>query len=110
MIKKFEYTNSDGQPAVLTLSDDAILILNFEAEFEEPLQTALKKSELTLPLKLAFAMKVDDGQKVSFNDWFKSLKFPFPEIERLGNLIGETFGIEEDKEDDKEEGEEEKNV
>lgn len=107
MIKKFEYTNSDGQPSVLTLSDDAILILNFEAEFEEPLQTALKKSELTLPLKLAFSMKVDDGQKVSFNDWFKSLKFPFPEIERLGKLIGETFGIE----DDDEEGEEEaKNV
>lgn len=110
MIKKFEYTNSDGQPAVLTLSDDAILILNFEAEFEEPLQTALKKSELTTPLKLAFAMKVDDGQKISFNDWFKSLKFPFSEIARLGSLIGETFGIEIDEEEGEEEGEETKNV
>lgn len=107
MIKKFEYTNSDGQPVVLTLSDDAILILNFEAEFEEPLQTALNKSELTLPLKLAFAMKVDDGQKVSFSDWFKGLKFPFKEIERLGKLVGEMFG---NKEDEEEKGEETKNV
>ena len=78
------------------------------SEFEEPLQTALNKSELTLPLKLAFSMRVDNsGQKVSFNDWFKGLKFPFPEIERLGKLVGEMFG---NKEDDKEEGEEAKNV
>lgn len=107
MVKKFEYTNAEGQESTLTLSDDAILILNYEAEFEEPLQTALNKSELTLPLKLAFAMKVDDGQKVSFNDWFKGLKFPFPEIERLGKLVGEMFGK---KEDEEEEGEEAKNV
>ncbi len=106
MIKKFQYINTDEQPVILTLSDDAILILNFEAEFEEPLQTALNKSELTLPLKLAFSMKVDDGRKISFNDWFKGLKFPFKEIERLGKLVGEMFGQEEDKE----EGEEAKNV
>ena len=106
MIKKFTYINTDEQPVTLTLSDDAILILNFEAEFEEPLQTALSKSELALPLKLAFSMRVDDGRNLSFYDWFKGLKFPFKDIERLGKLVGEMFGQEEDKE----EGEEAKNV
>ena len=107
MVKKFEYTNTDEQQVALALSDDAVLILNYEAEFEEPFQTALNEGTMTMPLKLAFAMKVDDGQKVSFKDWFKGLKIPFKEIKRLGETVVEMLG---NKEDDKEEGEEAKNV
>lgn len=106
MTKKFEYTNTDGQPATLTLSDDTILVLNYEAEFKEPFKTGLTKGELTLPLKLAFSMRVDDSQKVSFHDWIKGLKFPFKELGRLESFVGEVFGQEEGVE----EGEEVKNV
>ena len=107
MTKTFSYTNTDGLASGLTLSDDTILVLNYEAEFEEPFKTGLTKGELTLPLKLAFSMRVDNsGQKVSFRDWIKGLKFPFKELGRLESFVGEMFGHEEDKE----EGEEAKNV
>ena len=102
MTKTFSYTNTDGLASVLTLSDDTILVLNYEAEFEEPFKTGLTKGELTLPLKLAFSMRVDDGQKVSFRDWIKGLKFPFKELGRLESFVGEMFGQEEGKEGEEE--------